>query len=140
MSFNKHLILSKIIFVLIATALLVACGSPAESKEPGSGAVEAPSLETAQVLVDKGNCATCHTIPGIEGAAATLGPEWCDPAHEFQGGEVDLTFLSEAITDPNAEIASGFAANIMPANFGNLYTQEEIETLARFIATLKCEE
>lgn len=140
MSFNKHLILSSIILLLIATALLVACGSPAQSSEPGSAVVEAPSLGTVKALVNKGNCGTCHTIPGIENAVSTVGPEWCDPAHEFQGGEVDLAFLNEAITDPNAEIASGFAANIMPANFRDLYTQAEIDTLAKFIATLQCQE
>ena len=100
---------------------------------------EKPDMAAVVALVKKGGCAGCHTIAGIQSALGDLGPEWCGVAKEYQAGKIDLAFIRQAINDPNAEIAENFPANIMPQNFGDLFTTEEINTLAAFIATMECE-
>jgi len=107
-------------------------------KAPEAGAVIAPPLETVQALVTKGACGGCHVIPGIEGASGMVGPSLCEPAEEYQKGEKDLAFLRESIVDPNAEVTEGYSANVMPSNFGAIFSEEEINTLVNFIATLSC--
>jgi cytochrome c551/c552 len=98
----------------------------------------APALEDAVALITKGGCTACHLIPTVEGATGTLGPSWCIPAEYVQSGEKGLAFLRESILDPNASIEEGFAANLMPQNFGELFTDEEIDILVAFIANLDC--
>ena len=45
---------------------------------------------------------------------ATIGPD----LDEALKGK-DAAFIKTSITDPNAEIASGFQPNIMPAGYGS---------------------
>ncbi len=37
------------------------------------------------------------------------------------------------IVDPNAEIAEGFTANVMPTDYGQTISKPEIEQLAQFL-------
>ncbi len=97
-----------------------------------------PDHDVAAALIQKGGCAECHTIAGIKGALGDLGPDWCAIAKEYQDGESTLAFLRQAITDPNAEVDPKYPANIMPQNFGDLFTPEELDTLVAFIATMDC--
>ncbi len=116
-------------------------GTSGESGQTGMGdeaPPEKPDLATVAALVQKGGCAECHTIAGIEGALGDLGPEWCVPAKEYQEGAITLAFLRESILDPNADVEEGFPANIMPQNFGDLFTPDEIDALVTFIATMDC--
>ena len=96
------------------------------------------AIEKVKPLIQKGGCGTCHTIPGIEGATGTVGPNLCDVAQEVREGKEDVNFLRESIVNPNAEIAEGYQPNIMPQNFGQLFSKEELDTLVAFIANLKC--
>lgn len=99
----------------------------------------APPREEAVALIDVGGCAGCHVIPGVEGATGTVGPSWCDPAAEVQSGEEALGYVRTSIVDPNADIAEGYGPNIMPQNFGDQFSDDEIDTLVAFIANLECE-
>ncbi len=101
---------------------------------------EKPDHDLAAALIQKGGCAGCHTIADIDGALGDLGPNWCDITKEYQEGSINLAFIREAITNPNVEVDEKYPANIMPQNFGELFTPEEINTLAAFIATMDCEQ
>jgi len=133
--------------VLVSTLVILAlvtsgCGrftSASAPAETTGNLPPAPSVDEVKPLIARGECGRCHFIPGIEGATGTTGPSWCDPAEEVQAGEEDVEFLRESILDPNAEIAPGYPANLMPQNFGQIFTDEEIDLLAAFIANLKCE-
>ncbi len=97
-----------------------------------------PPVEEVAAIVARAGCAGCHTIPGIENAMGSLGPDWCVPAGYVQRGEKGLDFLRESILDPNAFVEEGFPPNIMPGNFGELLTDEEVEVLVAYIANLDC--
>ncbi len=140
---SVFLALTMVLLVALALSACVKAKPVEQPKQEGGASVSlppAPPMDKVKPLLDKGGCGTCHTIPGVEGATGTVGPEWCDPAKEVQEGKEDLNFLREAIVDPDKEIASGYQAGIMPKNFGDMFTQEEIDTLVAFIANLKCEE
>jgi len=113
---------------------------PADLVGGGAAALPpAPSAEAAAALFTKGGCGGCHVIPGVEGAAGVVGPSMCHVAEEMQAGEDSPDDIFEAIVDPNAEIVEGYAANIMPATFGDLYTDDEVNTMVAFIANLECD-
>ncbi|MFQ5858818.1 MAG: cytochrome P460 family protein [Anaerolineae bacterium] len=109
------------------------------AEKPAAEMPPAPSAEDVAALVAKGGCGGCHTAPGIEGAAGVVAPNWCDTAKKVQSGEKDVAYIQTSILDPNAEVVEGFPANIMPQTFGDLFTEDEVNTLAAFIANLKCE-
>ncbi len=102
--------------------------------------VSGPSSDDVATLVQKGGCGGCHMIPGIASAQGTLGPSWCDVAKEVQSGEVDRSYVVESIVNPNAVIAEGYPANVMPQDFGHRFSNEEIERLVDFIVNLSCPE
>ena len=72
-------------------------------------------------------CAGCHTFKAA-GSNATIGPD-LDTA--LQGK--DAAFVLESIVDPNAEIASGFQANIMPTTFDESLSDQQLADLVAFL-------
>ncbi len=124
--------------LLVIAVLLAVAVSQTTKATNVEATLRAPDYEVATALIAKGGCAACHTIPAIEGAVGTLGPGWCEPAEEFQAGEVDLEFIMESIVDPTAKVDEKFNP-VMPTNFGDTFSHVELTTLATFIATLNCE-
>jgi mono/diheme cytochrome c family protein len=79
-----------------------------------------------EVFMSSG-CGGCHTY-GPAGTSATIGPD-LDTA--LQGK--DAEFVLTSIVDPNAEIASGFQANIMPTTFGESLSDQQLADLVAFL-------
>ena len=46
----------------------------------------------------------------------------------------DKAFIQQSIEDPNAEIATGFQAGIMPPNFGQTLQPAQIDALVKYLA------
>lgn len=46
-------------------------------------------------------------------------------------------FLRSSIADPNADIAEGFVANIMPSNYASSLSEKAIDDLIAYMLTLK---
>ena len=42
--------------------------------------------------------------------------------------------IHESIVDPNKAIAKGFPANVMPSNYGDIITPEELNQLVMFLS------
>ena len=78
------------------------------------------------VFADSG-CGGCHAFQPA-GTSATVGPN-LDEA--LQGK--DAAFIEESITDPNKEVASGFAPNVMPQNYGSQLEQQQVADLVAFL-------
>ncbi len=99
-----------------------------------------PDMAVVDALVNRGGCKACHLIPQLTGATGILGPAWCDITEEFEEGDIDLAFLYRSIVDPNAEVEEDFLPNLMPDNFGEIFNEQEIETIIAFIVTQDCED
>ena len=122
----------------VVLALWMAVALSACSSGKSSEGQISPSQ--VQPLFDKGGCGACHTIQGIQGAVGTVGPNLCEVGEEVQKGEEEIDDIITEIVDPNAKIAPGYQAGIMPTNFGEVFTQEELELMAKYLAQLSCEE
>jgi mono/diheme cytochrome c family protein len=73
------------------------------------------------------NCGGCHTL-GAAGTTGTVGPNLDDVLPGQSPAQV-----SESITDPEAQIESGFPAGVMPANYGETLTPEQLQQLVRYL-------
>lgn len=94
---------------------------------PGAAPPEVGGGPGAQVFANSG-CGGCHTLEGVEGASGTTGPN----LSEVLPGK-SAAKIHEDIVEPNAEIAPGYAANIMPTIFGESLSEEELEQLVEFL-------
>ena len=96
-------------------------GEPAEDEQ----AVEA-SADGAAIFEEQG-CAGCHVLAAA-GSEGAVGPD-LDVSLE---GE-DAAFIEAAIVDPEKEIEEGFPGGVMPSDFGEVLTPEELAALVSFI-------
>jgi len=102
-------------------------------------------------LIQKGGCGACHIIPGVPNAIGTIGPDLSTigkliidriQSGEYTGDAEDIeAYLREAIVAPDAFLApecSGAPCmpGLMPKNFGELYTEEELAEVVAFLAGL----
>ena len=80
------------------------------------------------VFADAG-CGGCHAFKAA-GTNASVGPN----LDEVLKGK-DAAFIEESIKDPNAEVASGFAPNVMPQDYASSLSSKEIADLVAFLQT-----
>jgi mono/diheme cytochrome c family protein len=72
-------------------------------------------------------CAACHTFAPA-GSTGTVGP---DLDQVLQGK--DAEFIRTSIVDPNAEIAQGYSAGVMPENFQQQLSPKQLDDLVAFL-------
>jgi mono/diheme cytochrome c family protein len=75
------------------------------------------------------NCGGCHTLAQA-GTTGTTGPN-LDDALKGQGAPM----ISQDITDPNAVITPGYQPNVMPQNFGQTLTPDQLNQLVAYLQT-----
>jgi cytochrome c oxidase subunit 2 len=85
-----------------------------------AGSVQGKTLFTQQ-------CGTCHTLSDA-GTTAEVGP---DLDQALPGKSAD--FIHESIVNPNAEIAPGFQPGVMPGNFGQVLSQQQLDSLVEYL-------
>lgn len=73
------------------------------------------------------NCGGCHILAQA-GTTGTTGPN-LDEA--LQG--MSATQISQSISDPNAVIAPGYQPNVMPQNFGQTLTPQQLQQLVAYL-------
>jgi cytochrome c oxidase subunit II len=72
-------------------------------------------------------CGTCHTLADA-GTTQETGPNL---DNVLPGKDAD--FIRESIVNPNAEIAPGFKAGIMPEDFGEKLTSDQLDSLVEYL-------
>ncbi len=107
--------------VTVEIPVMPAAGAEAPKAE------EAP-LKTAEEVIAKYTCGACHVVAGQTGA---LGPSLT------KIGTKNKEYLRQAIIDPDAVVAKGFAAGMMPATYGEQMKAKELEMLVNYLAGLK---
>ena len=85
-----------------------------------AGSAQGKTLFTQQ-------CGTCHALADA-GTTAEVGP---DLDNVLAGKNAD--FIRKSIVDPNAEIAPGFQPNVMPGNFGESLSQQQLDSLVKYL-------
>jgi cytochrome c oxidase subunit II len=97
----------------------------------GGAAVDAKQLFTSGDA-DTGAtaCATCHTLADA-GAKGQVGPD----LDKVLKGK-DAAFIKESILDPNKVIAPGYQPNVMPPNFGDTLSPQQVDALVKYLSTV----
>jgi cytochrome c551/c552 len=98
--------------------------APATTAEEPSG-----SAEAGRAVFSAQGCGNCHAFPPA-GSTATVGPNLA----ESLAGK-DAGFIRTSIVDPNAEIASGYSAGVMPDTYEEQLSPQQLNDLVAFLAS-----
>ena len=118
--------------------VLVLAGCGGSKSGPGpvpSATVADPAAAGKQVFASAG-CAGCHQFDAA-GSSGTTGPNLdtrVRPDAQDAGKPV-RTFVYESIVSPNDYVAQGYPKNVMPRDFGDTLTQEQIAELVAFVSS-----
>jgi cytochrome c oxidase subunit 2 len=104
----------------------------AEQKAPPAAAATPGGAPDGKTLYTDGNgtaiaCGSCHTLADA-GTSAQTGPD----LDKTLAGK-DTAFIEQSIVEPDAEIAPGFQAGIMPQNYGGTLSQDELKALVKYL-------
>jgi mono/diheme cytochrome c family protein len=113
---------------LSGAELTVAIPEMSADSEDKPKAEEAAPLETADEIIAKYTCGACHNFAGD---AAGLGPNLS------KIGKKSKEYLRQAVLNPEAVIAEGFAGGMMPPTYGEQLRASELELLVDYMAGLK---
>ncbi len=103
-------------------------GTAAGGAGAATPAVDAKKLFTqGEATTGATACGGCHRLADA-GTAGGVGPD----LNQVLRGK-DAAFIKQSIEDPNAEIAKGFDANIMPGNYTRLLNAAEIDALVKYL-------
>ncbi len=81
--------------------------------------------ECGELLFQNLGCIGCHIVSGEGGA---VGPDLTNLVTDQ-----DEDYVRQSITNPNAVIADGFVADIMPKNFGERLSDAEMDMLISYL-------
>jgi mono/diheme cytochrome c family protein len=101
--------------------------APEETAEPEGPTTTAATADGAQVFTDAG-CGGCHTLAAA-GTTGTTGPV-LDASLKGK----DEAYIRTSIVDPNDFIANNFPPDVMPQNYGEDLSPEELDALVSYLA------
>lgn len=104
-----------------------------ESAGGGSaGGGSAAGGDGAKVFASAG-CGGCHAFTPA-GTTMEIGPSLDDLAAAAEAADVPVEeYVRQAIVDPEAVLAAGFAAGVMPGSYGSSLKAEEIDALVQYL-------
>jgi mono/diheme cytochrome c family protein len=91
----------------------------------GVRGIEAPVFSAPEFFAT--NCGGCHVL-GQAGTTGATGPN----LDEALAGQ-DMAQIAESITDPEAQIASGFPPGVMPSNYEQTLTPDQLQQLVDYL-------
>jgi cytochrome c oxidase subunit II len=95
----------------------------------GGVAVNAKQLFTAgNAATGATACATCHTLADA-GAKGQVGPD----LDKVLKGK-DAAFIKQSILTPDKVIAPGYQPGVMPPNFGDTLSAEQVDALVKYLS------
>ena len=117
--------------------------SPAPSTSSSSSSSSSTSAAAGQaVFTGSAGCSGCHTLAAAS-ATGTVGPnldvrlrtDCANPASEKIRGTTLKQCIETAITKPYAYLPTGYSAGIMPSNFAQRLTPDQIQALVNFLSS-----
>jgi cytochrome c oxidase subunit 2 len=144
MTIRHHAVLLAISVLL---TFLAACNStqptatpagPALSSLPAQGdpAAGAAIFQAGVLGSDLVACSACHAVEGAKLSGPSL-KNIASVAGARVSGQTAEAYLFNAIVYPNAYIVEGYAAGLMPANYGLKLTPQQLRDLINYLLTLR---
>lgn len=84
--------------------------------------------ECGQLLFQNLGCVGCHAINGAGGG---VGPDLTN-VYSDRGED----YVRQSIVNPNAVIAEGYQPNIMPQNFGERLSDDDLNSIIAYLASV----
>jgi cytochrome c oxidase subunit 2 len=121
-------------------------GSSSSSSSSSSGSSSSSSNTSAAagkaVFTGSAGCSGCHTLAAAA-STGTVGPnldtrlkaDCATAASKSARGASLQQCIQTAITDPYKYLPSGYSAGVMPSNFGQRLTSDQIKALVNFLAS-----
>lgn len=107
-----------------------------EESAPVAAASEPTGPRPPQELFNVMGCLGCHNLdqPQTPDNRGPIGPNMAN-LYETAGthGDDAVTYVHNSIVNPNAYIAEGYMAGIMPGNFSERMSAEEIDALVEWL-------
>lgn len=122
--------------VLLGAACGGGGGGGGEAQQPTTTAAggQGGNADQGKAIFDSQGCASCHTLQAA-GASGTVGPnldtQLADSAQK--AGKPLADFTRESIVDPSAFVAEGFSSGVMPSDFGQKLSDQQLNDLVTFI-------
>jgi len=132
----------RFLILLALLAALVACGGePAPESSPGEGGAGDPEagevLYAQQLIGTQAGCMTCHSLEPdvvlVGPSLASIGSRAGSRVSGLSAGE----YLRQSILEPDANVAEGFAAGIMPASLSGELSEQQVSDLVAYMLLLK---
>lgn len=95
--------------------------------------LEQADPSTGETLSVSTGCTACHSMDPEQ---QLTGPTWhnvSDHALSRPTGESPALYLYHSIVDPNAYVVDGYPPGIMPQNYPDILTQEEIADIVAYL-------
>jgi cytochrome c2 len=106
------------------------------------GCAQGESEHTADVSVSRGKslfngtCASCHATTDDD---VIVGPSLAGivdrGATRIAGVDAEA-YIRQSIVDPRAYTVEGFPDNMMPVNYGQIFSAEDIDAIVAYLETL----
>ena len=92
-----------------------------------AAAVDAEKIFTQGNAAGATACGACHTLAAA-GTSAEVGPN----LGESLKGK-DAAYIRESIVEPDATLAKGFGAGLMPPTYGDTLSPQELDALVKYL-------
>ncbi len=83
----------------------------------------------AEAVFQEAGCGSCHALSDA-GTEAAVGP---DLDKVLAGDHADADHVRESIVNPNAEITEGYQPNVMPQDYEERLSGEELDALVTYL-------
>lgn len=120
-----------------ATALEVVVLEELATPTPSPEEADDPVSRGRRVYLDTG-CGGCHTIEGL--SAGVVGPNQAkvgSVAETRVPGMSAEDYILESIINPGAYVVEGYPDNVMPRNYSELLSNDQVADLVTFLLSLK---
>lgn len=102
--------------------------------------------EPIATIFTRAGCPVCHTIPGISGAEARVGPPlWLgttgaarlvDPAYQGRAKTI-REYVIESVVEPGVYVVPGYPARTMPTWYGAKLSALALEKISAYLELLQ---
>lgn len=105
--------------------------SGGEQAAGGEGASEEDLVALGRdAFVGVGSCGACHTLADA-GTTGTTGPDLDTALAGMSEAEIRT-----AIVDPDADVPAGYSAGVMPSNYGETLSAQQLDGLVAYLASV----